>query len=109
LTASGNISAYSDARLKTNVTRIRDSLDKIEKIGGYTYTRTDLSDKQTSFAGVIAQEVQAVLPEVIQTDTHGFLSVSYGNMVSLLIEGIKDLKAIVVAQEARLLKLESSQ
>ena len=94
LTAAANVSAYSDARLKTDMTRITDSLSKIEKISGYTYKRNDLGDafSNTTFAGVIAQEVHAILPEVIQTDANGFMSVSYGNMVSLLIEGDQGLE-----------------
>ena len=59
-------------------------------MNGYTFTRTDTDNKNKKYAGVIAQEVQEVLPEVVSTNNEGYLTVSYGNMVSLLIEGIKE-------------------
>ena len=98
LTATGNISAYSDMRIKENVVQISNALDKIKQISGYTYTRNDMADKETRYAGVIAQEVNAVLPEVVNynkdTDT---MSVQYGNMIALVIEAIKELDAKVDA------------
>ena len=87
ITASGNITAYSDRRLKTNIELIPNSIDKIKKINGYTFNRTDMEGKHT---GVIAQEVEKVLPEVVVEDEDGMKSVAYGNMVGLLIEAIKD-------------------
>jgi hypothetical protein len=87
ITASGNITAYSDRRLKTNIELIPNSIDKIKKINGYTFNRTDMEGKHT---GVIAQEVEKVLPEVIVENEDGIKSVAYGNMVGLLIEAIKD-------------------
>jgi len=92
LVATANVSAYSDARLKEGVERISDALAKIGQLGGYTYTRVDIPGGKRS-TGVIAQEVQKVLPEAVQTNSGGLLSVSYGNMVGLLIEGIKELAA----------------
>jgi len=91
ITATGNVTAYSDERLKENLEVIPDALDKITQISGYTYNRTDLNTDD-KFAGVIAQEVREVLPEVIMEDENGMLSVAYGNMVGLLIEGIKELR-----------------
>ena len=87
ITATGNITAYSDRRLKTNIELIPNSIDKIKKINGYTFNRTDMEGKHT---GVIAQEVEKVLPEVIVENEDGIKSVAYGNMVGLLIEAIKD-------------------
>jgi hypothetical protein len=63
---------------------------KVEKLRGVTFTRTDREDKEKRYAGVIAQEVLAVLPEVIETDQFGMYSVAYGNLVGLLIEAIKE-------------------
>ncbi|MGL5098467.1 MAG: tail fiber domain-containing protein, partial [Fusobacteriaceae bacterium] len=96
-TFPGNVTAYSDIKLKTDIRVIENAMTKISTLSGYTYTRKDTGSRHS---GVIAQEVQKVLPEVIQiskamegdedqTDT---LSVAYGNMVGLLIEGIKELK-----------------
>lgn len=92
-TAVGNVTAYSDVRVKTNIEVIPDALDKVCSLSGYTYDRTDVDvPRQT---GVIAQEVQEVLPEVVIEGEDGRLSVSYGNMVGLLIEAVKELKAEV--------------
>lgn len=94
---SGNITAFSDAKLKTDIVKITNALDKVSQINGYTFTRTDTGARQT---GVIAQEVQKVLPEVVSTnDEH--LSVAYGNMVGLLIEAIKELKAEIESLKAK--------
>ena len=95
-TASGNVTAYSDFRLKKNVEPIHDPLDKIALINGVTYTDKATGDRRT---GVIAQEVLKVMPEAVLTDENGYHSVAYGNLVGLLIEAIKDL-------EERIAKLE---
>lgn len=90
LTTLGNITAYSDARLKTDLTRISDALDRVRSLTGYTYTRTDTGERQT---GLLAQDVQAVLPEAVIDGQH--LSLAYGNLAGLLVEAIKDLDARV--------------
>ena len=90
-TATGNVTAYSDIRLKTDLTKIEGALGKVCAINGYTYTRKDTGVRQT---GVVAQEVQKVLPEAV-IDNGEHLAVAYGNMVGLLIEAIKELKTEV--------------
>ena len=90
--ASGNVTAYSDISLKDNITSIPDALDKVLQLRGVTYNRNDIEDNPRH-AGVIAQEVEAVLPEVITESQDGIKSVAYGNMVGLLVEAIKELKA----------------
>lgn len=88
-TATGDITAFSDVRVKENIELIQSPIDKVKQINGYTYNRNDVeSDKR--YAGVIAQEVEKVLPEVVSEDDDGMKSVAYGNMVGLLIEAIKD-------------------
>ena len=88
-TATGDITAFSDVRVKENIELIQSPIDKVKQINGYTYNRTDIeSDKR--YAGVVAQEVEKVLPEVVSEDDDGMKSVAYGNMVGLLIEAIKD-------------------
>ena len=88
--SNNNITAFSDIRLKTNIKKIDCALEKVCKINGYTF---DVNNKKGT--GVIAQEIQKILPEVvIETDTEEkYLSVAYGNIVGLLIEAIKDLKS----------------
>jgi hypothetical protein len=87
---SGDVIAYSDARVKDNVKVIDNPLERIKKVRGVTFTRTDLDDKDTRHAGVIAQEMREALPEVVSENSEGNLSVSYGNSIALLIECIKE-------------------
>jgi len=95
LTATGDVVAYysSDKRLKDNIVRIENPLEKVGKIGGYTF---DWNDKQETYTGkdvgVIAQEIQEVLPELVTERDNGYLAVKYEKMVPLLIESIKELK-----------------
>ena len=93
-TATGNVTAYSDIKLKRNIDTIPDALEKVCKLRGVTYDRIDLEGLENERqSGVIAQEVEEVLPEVVSTNEEGIKSVAYGNMVGLLIESIKELKA----------------
>nr|DAP76656.1 MAG TPA: Neck appendage like protein [Caudoviricetes sp.] len=85
--SSGDITAFSDIRLKTNIEKIENALDKVCQLSGYTY---DMNNKRST--GVIAQEVENVLPEVVQDREDGYKTVAYGNMIGLLIEAIKELK-----------------
>jgi len=88
-TAAGNVTAYSDIRLKDNFEIIQNPIEKIEKLTGFTFDRTDIKiDRQT---GLIAQEVQKVLPEAVITDEQGILSINYGSMAGLFVESIKKL------------------
>ena len=92
--------AFSDIRLKTNLEIIPNALNKVSQLNGYTFDRIDIkTDRQT---GVIAQEVELVLPEAVQTNEEGMKSVAYGNMVGILIEAIKELNAKVDKLEAQL-------
>jgi hypothetical protein len=68
-------------------------------LGGYSFTFKDSGEKSS---GVIAQEVQAVLPELVQEGGEGHLTVQYGNMVGLLIEAIKEQQAQIDALTAKL-------
>ena len=90
-TAAGDISANSDERLKENIETIDNALDKVVNMRGvYFDMKANPGVRKT---GLIAQEVEAVLPEVVTTkeDGEGIKSVAYGNIVGLLVEAIKDL------------------
>lgn len=96
--ATGDVTAFSDERLKTDVVRIDSPMERLHGIEGVLYTDTEGNRK----TGVIAQQVQKVLPEVVHGTSGGYMSVAYGNMVGLLVECIKEqqqqidqLKAIV--------------
>jgi hypothetical protein len=85
--------ASSDERYKDNVTPIENPNDKIKQIGGYTF---DWNDKHEIFkgqhdVGVIAQEIEKVLPEIVETRENGFKAVKYEKIVALLIESNKEL------------------
>ena len=82
---------------------------KVEAISGVTYNWNETAVEQGKSAdvreaGVIAQEVQAVLPEVVKTRDNGFLAVDYEKMVALLIEAVKELSAEVKDLKAQLNK-----
>jgi hypothetical protein len=95
--SNNNITAYSDIRIKDNIEVIPNALHKVGQLSGYTFTRTDVEDKEERYTGVIAQEVLKVLPEAVQLGAteEDTMSVAYGNMVGLMIEAIKELKSEV--------------
>ena len=64
----------------------------MQQLRGVTFTRNDIEDLEKLHTGVIAQEVEVVLPEAVSEDNDGIKNVAYGNMVGLLIEAIKELK-----------------
>ena len=92
--ASGDVIAFgsSDERLKDNITPITEPLWKLNQIGGYTF---DWNDKQDTYegndVGVIAQEIEEVLPQLVKTRDTGYKAVKYEKIVPLLIESIKEL------------------
>jgi hypothetical protein len=96
-TATGNVTAYSDQRLKNDIKTIEDALDKVRKLRGVSYVNANTNEPSI---GVIAQEVKEVIPEVVQ-DNGGLLSVAYGNLVGVLIEAVKELSAKVDALESK--------
>lgn len=98
--ATGDITAFSDARFKSDVRIITEALDKVSAIHGVTFRRND-DDTRIRHVGVLAQEVEEVLPEAVYIDANGYRSVAYGNLVGLLIEAVKELKARVEELEAR--------
>jgi hypothetical protein len=87
LTATGIISSTSDERVKSNIQTIESGLEKVLQMRGVTYDKDGKSG-----TGVIAQEMRKILPEVVNEDATGMLSVAYGNIVGILIEAIKELK-----------------
>jgi hypothetical protein len=78
----------SDARLKTNVEQISDALNIVNKLSGKTYT---FKTNNVNSAGVIAQELQEVLPNAVSDRGDGFLCVNYDSIIPYLIESIKEL------------------
>lgn len=88
--AYGDITSSSDARLKENIVTVDSALDKVSNLRGVYYNKIGETERKL---GVIAQEVETIIPEVVNSDADGMKSVAYANMVGLLIEAIKELKA----------------
>ena len=99
VTAEGDIIAYasSDERLKDEIIPISNPIDKINSIGGYSFLWNN--EKQNIYKGkdygVIAQEIENILPELVDNRKDGYKAVKYDRLVSLLIEGIKELSSEV--------------
>lgn len=98
ITATGDITAFSDARVKTNVETITEAIYKVKQLRGVSYVSKFNMEERI---GVIAQEVERVVPEVVHTHSNGMKSVAYQNLVGLLIEAIKDLELRVAELENR--------
>ena len=96
---AANFNTTSDATLKTNVETLTGSLDAVKALRGVSY---DWIDSGSSEVGVIAQEVEAVVPDVVSTNDQGIKSVKYGNLVGVLIEAIKEQQQRIEALEAKL-------
>ena len=99
-TATGNVTAFSDRRVKENIKTIDNALAKVLCLRGVTYNRTDLEDKSEQI-GVIAQEVKEILPQVVIEENDRY-SVAYGNIVGVLIEAIKEQQAQIEELKSRL-------
>jgi len=98
--ATGDVTAFysSDKNLKENISNIENSLDKVSKLNGVYYNWTkEAQEKHSHFGeekevGVIAQDVEAVLPEIVATREDGTKAVRYERLCALLIESVKELK-----------------
>lgn len=109
LFSSGDVTAFSDIRVKTDIQLIFNSLAKVQQIRGVTYARSDIDEGGLRHTGVIAQEVEEVIPEAVHTDTEGMKSVAYGNLVGLLIEAIKELNTELSHMKAEIKVLKEQQ
>ena len=99
-TFNGNVTAYSDVRIKDDIKTIDNALDKVSKLRGVEYTRKETEAREI---GVIAQEVKEIVPELVTIENlksdinpdalEDMHTMKYGNTVGLLIEAIKELKA----------------
>ena len=99
ITSSGDITAFlsSDVAFKENISPISQALEKVGLISGYEFDWKDHKDPQVigkgHDVGIIAQEVEKVLPEVVTTRENGKKAVNYQKIIPLLIESIKELKS----------------
>ena len=113
--AANDVVAFStsDIRLKENIKPIENALDKISKISGNTYDwKADLKDVhgyEGNDVGVIAQEVEAVLPQLVQDRDNGYKAVKYDKIVALLIEGIKEQQTQIHSLTLEIEKLKEQK
>jgi hypothetical protein len=102
LTASGDVIAYSDRRVKKNIVTIENALDKVKSLRGVEFDRLGTDEHSV---GLIAQEVQEVIPSVVRESPNGTLGIAYGNLVGVLVEAIKEQQKQIEVLTARLNKL----
>jgi hypothetical protein len=107
LQVKGDITAFhsSDKRLKQNIVTIQNPLEKIKEIGGYTFEwipSKGIHSNKGDDVGVIAQEVEEIIPEIVTTRENGYKAVKYEKLVPLLIEAIKELSNKVEHLETQL-------
>jgi hypothetical protein len=105
--ATNDIVAYSssDIRFKENIKPIENALDKINQIGGYEFDWKEENKTEHGYEGhdlgVIAQEIEAIAPELVQTRENGYKAVKYDKLVSVLIQAVKELSAKVNELETK--------
>jgi hypothetical protein len=97
--ATGDVIAYSDARVKENVETIPNALDKVKSMRGVVYNKID---EEKRSVGVIAQELLEVVPEAVHQDEKGMYSVAYGNLVGVLVEAMKEQQQQIDELKAKL-------
>ena len=102
ITATGDVTAFSDRRFKHDIQTLDSALDKVSKMRGTSYVYN-----QKDSIGVIAQEVEEIVPELVLTNEEGLKSVAYGNMAALFIESIKELKEEITALKAEIKELKN--
>lgn len=95
---TGDVTAFSAAWFNTEVATISNALGLVNNLRGVSFKRIDSGNRGI---GVIAQELAAVVPEAVQVNDDGLLSVAYGNLVGVLIEAVKELSGKVDRLEAR--------
>lgn len=109
--SSGNYVPTSDRRHKKNIKTIKSALDKISQIRGvsFTWKKSKESDKEKNDLGIIAQEVEPIIPEVIGTDEEtGYKFANYNALTGVLIEAVKELKAEKDLLESKIIALENN-
>jgi methionine aminopeptidase len=108
--ASNDVIAFasSDERLKENVVPITNSIEKINQIGGYEYDwipMEGIHENTGHDIGVIAQEIEKVLPEIVTRRENGYLAVKYERIVALLIECVKEQQKQITNLENKINKI----
>ncbi len=87
--AKKGVRNISDSRVKYDLKKIENAVDKLKSLSGYTFRRKDLNGIKDT--GLLAQDVRSVLPEVVNENDEGILSIEYSKMMGLIVEAIKEL------------------
>jgi len=98
-TATTDFIVTSDRRVKEHIKTIQDALAKVKALRGVSFNKIG---SETPKIGVIAQEVKEIIPEVVEQDNDGFYAVSYGALVGLLIEAIKEQQIQIEELKAKI-------
>jgi len=108
----GSLSARSDIRLKSNIKSLTNSLDQVKRLRGISFNWKEKSninnvDRCNQHIGLIAQEVEEVIPELVNTAPDGYKSVEYANLVAVLVEAIKEQQVMIDNQKNEIGDLKS--
>lgn len=97
----GVLTQYSDQRLKKNIRPISNSLESISQLVGVTYNWIDPSRGLAPQMGLVAQDVEKIFPEVVKTDSQGFKSVAYQNLIAPVISAINELRNLQLQSDTK--------
>ena len=95
---------YSDIRYKTNIRPISNALDKINQLEGVYF---NWKSNNIQEIGLIAQQVEPIIPEVVTTDNEGYKGIDCGKLTSLLIQGIKEQQIQIESQQQQINELKT--
>ncbi len=107
LTITGTLTQASDARLKKNIVPVKNALEKVMQLKGYTYNWKDPQRDPTLQSGVLAQELQQVLPELVRQDDKGMLSVNYTGIIPVMIEAMKEQQKMIIKLQGEIERLKT--
>ena len=93
----------SDQRTKTNIKTIDNALFKVLQLRGIEYNDIEIGDRRI---GLIAQEVEGIIPEIVHTNNEGVKALAYGNMAGLFVNAIKELNEIMLNQQNQINELK---
>jgi hypothetical protein len=101
VTANG-VTLTSDERLKKDITPLDDVMPQLAQLSGYQYHWKDESRDATLQTGLLAQEVEKVLPQLVTTDEHGMKSVNYNGLIPYLLEAVKAQQSTIAGQQQQI-------
>lgn len=99
---AGTLTQNSDARLKKDITRIEDPMDAISQVSGYHYQWKDEARETGTQTGLLAQEVEKVMPELVKTDDKGVKSVNYNGLIPYMLEALKAQQSTIAGQQQQI-------